>query len=127
MCNAASSPFGSQRAATKDRPAAPIFPVELVATILTPPGPACRLTSPNLCPNRHNSIVDRGWHVGYPASTDLTTGQGKTHEDKANGAKLEAQDGKGKTGRATRAQQKRAGVFLPVQIRADCIRFWRDS
>jgi len=39
MRNAASSPFGSQRAVTKGRPDVPILPVELVESILTPPGP----------------------------------------------------------------------------------------
>jgi hypothetical protein len=39
MRNAASSPFGSQRSVTKGRPVVPICPVELVESILTPPGP----------------------------------------------------------------------------------------
>ena len=44
----------------KERRVAPILPVELVATILTPPGPAGRSTGRHLRFNRHKSNSDNG-------------------------------------------------------------------
>ena len=117
MRNAASSPFGSQRAVTKDRPGAPILPVEWVATILTPPGSAACSTRPHLCRNRHNSNSDRGWQVSCPASTDLTTGQSKTARATQTGSRRPEQEGRARRAGQHARNKKRAGVFLPVQIR----------
>ena len=55
--NAASDLGRDRRRQTKGQPVAPVLPVELVVTILTPPGPCRRATCPHLWCNRHNSYV----------------------------------------------------------------------
>jgi hypothetical protein len=72
MRNAASLPFGSQRAVAKGRPVMPILRAGLVESNLTPPrSPVVGVP--------HIFGVAKGWHVGYPPSTDLTTGRKSAH------------------------------------------------
>ena len=82
----------------KEQPRTPILPVERVATILTPPGPAGQSTGPYLCCNRYNASAGNGVACRLFSVNRLDNRAG---QDKW-GQRGQGQHGQGNTGRATR-------------------------
>ena len=142
MRNAASLPLGSQRALTKEQPVVPIAKVGLVESNLTPPRSlvvgvphifgvakrlACRLSTVNRLDNRAQVGTSEGLPRAFIRRARWFAVDSRGEKDgKANGhrttQRCKAQRGRA-AGMAARAQQKRAGVFLPVESQRDCPSF----